>query len=212
MSESLQRDFGITDVREEDRSETTYENAKYSARILNAAGIDSIYLVTHAANMPRAAEAFKHSGLRVVPAPTGFTLPESLTADSLQPRAKFLDESGRAIHELVGVWFYRLIYAVGKSSPAASSPALPPIASAADAVAVSEVVGGRTGRAGPQADPPGSTGRAVARSSLPRVTLSVGRPDDGRDPQLWCDTGAAAAAIARSGAGARRSRPRHRVP
>jgi uncharacterized SAM-binding protein YcdF (DUF218 family) len=92
MTESLQRDFGITDVREEDRSETTYENAKYSARILNAAGIGSIYLVTHAAHMPRAAEAFKHSGLRVVPAPTGFTRPvESLTAYSLAPRADFLD-------------------------------------------------------------------------------------------------------------------------
>lgn len=111
MSESLTRDFGITATWEEDRSQTTFENAAFSAPILAAAGIDRIYLVTHAAHMPRAVEIFEHQGLKVTPVPTGFTVPvDTLSAFSLVPRAVYLADSGRGLRELLGVRFYRLVY------------------------------------------------------------------------------------------------------
>lgn len=111
MSESLQRDFGIAVTWEENESQTTFENAKYSASILGAAGINSIYLVTHAAHMPRAVEIFERCGFQVVPASTGFTLPtQNPTLYSLMPRAYYLADSSRALRELIGITFYRLNY------------------------------------------------------------------------------------------------------
>lgn len=111
MSEALRRDFGTDAAWEEDQSQTTYENAKFSARILGAADIHSVYLVTHAAHMPRAVAIFERCGLHVVPAPTGFTQPvERLSLYSLLPRAAFLAGSGRALRELFGLSFYDLAY------------------------------------------------------------------------------------------------------
>jgi Uncharacterized conserved protein len=111
MTEALRRDFGTDAAWEEDQSLTTHENAEFSTRILAAAGIHSIYLVTHASHMPRATEAFARRGLHVVPAPTGFTHPvETLSLYSLLPRAAYLAASGRALREFAGLAFYRLAY------------------------------------------------------------------------------------------------------
>ena len=111
MAEVLQRDFGVTAAWEEGRSLTTFENAKFSAQILAASGIRRVYLVTHAAHVPRSVEIFERWGLHVIPVPTGFTMPVgSPSTFSLVPRAYYLGESGRALRELLGMEFYQYMY------------------------------------------------------------------------------------------------------
>ncbi len=111
MAEALERDFDIPVSWQEDKSLTTFENAKFSAQMLGAAGINSIYLVTYATHMPRAVEIFERWGFRVVPVPTGFTVPvKELSLFALLPRSYYLAASGRAVRELIGDVAYRLMY------------------------------------------------------------------------------------------------------
>lgn len=111
MAETLQRDFGVTAAWEEGQSQTTFENAKFSAQILGASGINRIYLVTHAAHMPRSVEIFERWGLHVIPVPTGFTMAVGTPSTfSLVPRSYYLAESGRAVREMLGTELYRLVY------------------------------------------------------------------------------------------------------
>jgi len=58
----------------ENQSRNTYENAVYSARMLNEKGIDHILLVTSASHMPRAVKLFEGQGLLVTPLPADFTV------------------------------------------------------------------------------------------------------------------------------------------
>jgi uncharacterized SAM-binding protein YcdF (DUF218 family) len=81
MADSLQHDFGIKNVWLEDRSQTTAENALFTARLLKTKRINSVLLVTHAYHMPRALRMFEQSGLNVVPAPTVL----SVERDSNEP-------------------------------------------------------------------------------------------------------------------------------
>ena len=53
MADSLQQDFGLTARWLENHSRTTWENAQYSAKILQAEGIQRVVLVTNAWHMPR---------------------------------------------------------------------------------------------------------------------------------------------------------------
>lgn len=108
MKESLDKDFGITDVLVEDRSRDTHENAVFSAEVLSRKGIHKILLVTHASHMPRAAQAFRDAGLDVVPAPTIFTQVSADSLTSFIPRLSGLRESHDAFYELTGRLWYRL--------------------------------------------------------------------------------------------------------
>ena len=76
----LQRDFALSARWLEKQSNTTWENALYSARLLKAEGIRRIVLVTHASHMPRARWCFEQQGLEVIAAPMSFlsTRPEGL--------------------------------------------------------------------------------------------------------------------------------------
>jgi uncharacterized SAM-binding protein YcdF (DUF218 family) len=56
----------------ETASRDTAENASFSARILRGEGVTRVLLVTHALHMKRAQSEFEASGMRVIPAPTGF--------------------------------------------------------------------------------------------------------------------------------------------
>jgi uncharacterized SAM-binding protein YcdF (DUF218 family) len=111
MADVLTDDFGLTDVRLEDRSTTTEENARFSWARLSAKGLGRIYLVTDAAHIPRAAAAFRRAGFVVTPAPTVSSFPRSPpTLADLVPRTHHLDVSGRALHELAGRVAYALLY------------------------------------------------------------------------------------------------------
>ncbi|HYQ91549.1 MAG TPA: YdcF family protein [Candidatus Competibacteraceae bacterium] len=74
MRRVLEEDFGISSVLAETSSHNTWENAANSAAILKSRGIDTILLVTQAAHMRRSVESFQRAGIKVIPAPTLFSL------------------------------------------------------------------------------------------------------------------------------------------
>ena len=108
MALSLKDDFGIGVRFVEDRSRNTAENAALSAELLAPAGISRVVLVTHATHMRRAVESFEKQGLGVVPAPTVFTGLAPAGAAAWLPTASSLYRSALALHEHVGLLWYRL--------------------------------------------------------------------------------------------------------
>ncbi len=110
MQSALERDFQVKVKWVEDKSRNTLENAVYSKKLLEASGVRRIYLVTHAAHMPRAEWAFVHAGLLVIPAPTGFTTLGKAERGPLGylPSARGLYRSSLALHEHLGLRWYKL--------------------------------------------------------------------------------------------------------
>lgn len=98
----------------EAESRNTLENARFSARLLAAAGVRRAYLVTHFYHQPRAVAAFESAGLEVVPAPMGFAPPGSSArgAAAARPRVASFRLSTAALHELFGRLWYRLRYGI----------------------------------------------------------------------------------------------------
>ena len=108
MAESLTSDFGMPPRWIEDRSEDTWENARFSATILHAAGIDSVYLVTSAWHMRRALLSFQGTGLFVTPAPTPLEGAMGPELGDLQPHVTAWLSSYYALHEWIGYVWYEL--------------------------------------------------------------------------------------------------------
>ncbi len=108
MKTVLEQEFGVPVRWVESGSRTTWENARESRRILAAEGIDTILLVTHAWHMPRARYAFEQAGFRVVPAGTRFHRGDGSLLRDVLPDARALQESRYALHELIGLIWYRL--------------------------------------------------------------------------------------------------------
>lgn len=110
MNDSFISDFrGAPNWLEAD-SRNTAENAEYSARVLKANGITTIFLVTHAAHMARAQPEFEKHGLSVQPAPLGFHQANSGNTGPLDwlPTAEALARSSEALHEHLGQFWYGL--------------------------------------------------------------------------------------------------------
>lgn len=109
MRISLSRDFGVPTRWVEGKSENTRQNADYSAEILLPQGVRRIALVTHAFHMPRSVPAFEAAGFEVVPAPTAFlgSRRDVMLLDFI-PRYDVMRTSGFALHELIGMLWYRL--------------------------------------------------------------------------------------------------------
>lgn len=92
-------------LRVESQSLTTHENALYSAAILKREGRHRILLVTSAWAMPRAAASFRRQGIDVIPAPSF----DASHTPPTWPRWRLsLWQSGRFLHEYVGLLFYKL--------------------------------------------------------------------------------------------------------
>jgi uncharacterized SAM-binding protein YcdF (DUF218 family) len=96
------------DILRESASRTTYDNARYSAILLQGKGLRRVLLVTSAFHMRRALGVFRQTGLDVVPAPTDY---QRLAGRPLVPRwlptADDLVRSTYALREHVGYWVYR---------------------------------------------------------------------------------------------------------
>jgi len=119
MKQAATEDFGATVAWVETRSRTTAENAANAAAILRVHNVRRIYLVTHAWHMPRAAWAFRHAGLEVIPAPTAFVTANGEEREqALLPSARALYEVSLGLHEATGLLWYRLTL-----PPAARGPA-----------------------------------------------------------------------------------------
>lgn len=110
MRRALEIDFQLPTRWVEGTSRTTWENATLSKPILESAGINEVYLVTHAWHMPRAVFAFEQAGLQVIPAPTSFTQAADMDPGALDlwPDARGLRRSYFALHEMVGMLWYRV--------------------------------------------------------------------------------------------------------
>lgn len=108
MKSVLEREFKVPVRWTEDASTNTLENARYSYRLLQAAGIKRIYLVTHAWHMRRSAMAFESAGFEVIPAPAAFTTDAKTKLLDFLPGADALGDSWIVMHELIGLLWYRL--------------------------------------------------------------------------------------------------------
>lgn len=108
MKAVLESEWRVPVQWAERASRTTLENARLSHTMLAAAGVNRIYLVTHAWHMPRARYAFERVGFEVVPAPTRFPTGYKLTLLDFMPQAYALRDSGFFFHEALGWLWYRL--------------------------------------------------------------------------------------------------------
>ncbi len=107
MADSLRDDFRIPARWEENRSVDTWQNAAFSAEILRGEAIERVYLVTHAWHLPRAMIAFRRAGLDPVPAPVRPPHLWPVTWHELLPRSSSWYNSYIALHEWVGLLYYR---------------------------------------------------------------------------------------------------------
>lgn len=108
MERSMRDDFQIPIRWVEDRSRDTWENAEYSAAILQAEGIHTVYLVTHAWHMRRAMVAFHHFGIDVIPAPVQVDRYPDLESNFLTPQVYGWQVTYYALHEWIGYVYYAL--------------------------------------------------------------------------------------------------------
>jgi uncharacterized SAM-binding protein YcdF (DUF218 family) len=108
MARSLRDDFQTPARWVEWKSRDTWENARYSAEILRAEGITSIYVVTSAWHMKRALVAFQGTGLTVTAAPTPPDDPDGPQLGDFMPHASNWQTGYYAMHEWIGLLYYRL--------------------------------------------------------------------------------------------------------
>jgi uncharacterized SAM-binding protein YcdF (DUF218 family) len=104
----LEQDFNVPVRWTESGSNNTLENARLSRQMLKQAGIARIYLVTHAWHMPRSVQAFQAEGLQVIPAPTAYTTRCQTDLLAFVPNAYALRDSRIFMHELIGMFWYRI--------------------------------------------------------------------------------------------------------
>lgn len=108
MKDLLEQEFKVPVRWVEKASANTLENARNSRILLAESGITRIYLVTHAWHMPRALLAFERAGFKVVPAATAWTTHHSTDLLDFIPSAAALLDSRWYLHEIIGMYWYRL--------------------------------------------------------------------------------------------------------
>lgn len=106
------REFGVTTKWIEDASNNTFESARLTYRMLKNAGVQSVYLVTHAWHMPRARMAFERAGFHVIAAPMGYKTNTRIMLLDFFPAAAAFTDSADFFHELLGIVWYRLKFAL----------------------------------------------------------------------------------------------------
>ncbi len=118
MADVLKDDFQVVAKWLDEKSRNTHENAKFSAELLLAEDRKRIWLVTQAWHMPRSVAAFERYGFEVVAAPTAFSRRSSANSVWLNsmPRAQSLAESSQALHEWLGIGYYRVTRLFGLAS------------------------------------------------------------------------------------------------
>lgn len=103
MQEVVQREYKGRVRWVEGQSLDTRANAENSARLLRAARIERIALVTHGWHMRRAVELFERQGLEVVPVPVALRGPAPHALFRVLPRVSALVDSNLALHEWLGI-------------------------------------------------------------------------------------------------------------
>jgi uncharacterized SAM-binding protein YcdF (DUF218 family) len=102
MRASLGRNFGIEVRWLDDRAYDTFDNARNSAQLLRADGVQRIVLVTSASHLWRAAREFTAAGMEVIPAPAGVLAGRDVSPFRYFPEPQALLRSYLATYELLG--------------------------------------------------------------------------------------------------------------
>lgn len=89
-------------ILQERDSRTTYENAQFTARLLQGRHVRTILLVTSALHMRRSVVEFQRAGFQVIPAATDYSEPRFSGGLQWVPDTLALDEAARCLKELVG--------------------------------------------------------------------------------------------------------------
>ena len=110
MRAALEQDFQVPVRWTEDDSANTYENAHYSFRILQQAGIRKVYVVTHAWHMKRSLYSFAKEGLTIHPGSVAYIGPASLSLARLQSNEYSYEIAWRSLREMIGLIWYRWLY------------------------------------------------------------------------------------------------------
>ncbi|MDQ7968116.1 MAG: YdcF family protein [Oxalicibacterium faecigallinarum] len=110
MARGLREDFGVPVKWLEGESDNTAENASQSADMLKKENVRRVLLVTDAMHMPRAVKIFERQGLQITPAPTAFYTVTLVLPGDFVPRTGWLVQSSYAMHEWIGILWYRLRY------------------------------------------------------------------------------------------------------
>lgn len=121
MDRTLKSSFNSLARWTEQSSRNTFENAVCSEFVLDGQTIQQVFLVTHAAHMPRARYVFEKTGLQVTPAPTGFLKDSFKKLNATQiwlPSMEALQISRTALHEWLGLLYYKMIYKDSDSAAA----------------------------------------------------------------------------------------------
>lgn len=86
---------------------TWNEAIDFKKRFGNA---NQFFLVTSAIHMPRAMESFKRLGLKPIASPANYLVKEDVDRNvySWKPSAIKLIMAEKAIHEIIGIWYYRM--------------------------------------------------------------------------------------------------------
>ena len=99
------------DIYTDSKSRNTYENADDVKNLCAKMTCNKIILITSAFHMKRAVYAFKHAGLtNIVPAPTDYKVNRTCyNFMDYMPNIEALDNTYRAMHEYVGMLYYKLL-------------------------------------------------------------------------------------------------------
>jgi uncharacterized SAM-binding protein YcdF (DUF218 family) len=116
MARTLEQDYGIKATWIEEQANNTFENGAYSARIFKANNIARVIVVTEAWHLPRAIWSFAHNGITAIPAPAERTyLGSGFDWSELQPDYASFARSFFALHEILGLIYYRWHYGPAKA-------------------------------------------------------------------------------------------------
>jgi uncharacterized SAM-binding protein YcdF (DUF218 family) len=102
MHDTLQRNFDVEARWVDGDAYDTFENARNSVRLLEAADVHRILLVTAATHMRRSVREFTDAGMDVVPAPVGLLAERDLGIARFLPNPSALLRSHLAIYEMLG--------------------------------------------------------------------------------------------------------------
>lgn len=126
MADVLERELGVPVQWRERESRDTRTNAIYSARILEAAGIERVLLVGHSFDLPRTTGEFALNGIEAIGAPTVLPSERLDSPMDVVPSMSALVQSYWATYELVADAVRRIRVATGLGLPEPSAPARAP--------------------------------------------------------------------------------------
>ncbi|TGG92493.1 YdcF family protein [Natronospirillum operosum] len=108
MARNLRQVYDLDQLLLEPDSRNTWENARFTAALLQQHDLSPVLLVTQAHHMPRAVYAFEQAGVAVIPAPVEhLSVPSAGRLTNWVPRAYYLHQSSQALHEWLGLVAYR---------------------------------------------------------------------------------------------------------